>query len=41
LIINYDVVKTHGGEIKVEKKGGEGVEFVIQLPNTNMRWEKQ
>jgi len=28
----YDIVKAHGGEIKVETKEGEGSEFVIQLP---------
>lgn len=29
---SYDIVKTHGGEIKVESKEGEGSEFIIQLP---------
>ncbi len=28
----YDIVKAHGGEIKVETKEGEGSEFIIQLP---------
>ena len=28
----YDIVKAHGGELKVETKEGEGSEFVIQLP---------
>lgn len=28
----YDIVKAHGGEIKVETKEGEGSEFVILLP---------
>jgi len=28
----YDIIKAHGGEIKVESKEGEGAEFVIQLP---------
>ena len=32
LSLSYDIVKAHGGEIKVETKEGEGVEFVIQLP---------
>ena len=27
-----DIVKTHGGELKVETKEGEGNEFIIQLP---------
>ena len=29
---SYDIIKAHGGEIKVETKEGEGTEFVIQLP---------
>ena len=32
LSLAYDIVKAHGGEIKVETKEGEGSEFVIQLP---------
>ena len=28
----YDIVKAHGGELKVETKEGEGSEFVIILP---------
>ena len=28
----YDIIKAHGGEIKVETKDGEGAEFIIQLP---------
>ncbi|MCZ2460990.1 MAG: hypothetical protein LC128_15325 [Chitinophagales bacterium] len=31
LSLSYDIVKAHGGEIKVETKEGEGTEFVIQL----------
>jgi two-component system NtrC family sensor kinase len=31
LSLTYDIVKAHGGEIKVETKEGEGSEFVIQL----------
>jgi len=27
----YDIVKAHGGELKVETKEGEGTEFIIQL----------
>ena len=30
----YDIIKAHGGELKVETKEGEGAEFIIQLPNT-------
>jgi two-component system, NtrC family, sensor kinase len=29
---SYDIIKAHGGEIKVESKEGKGSEFVIQLP---------
>ena len=32
LSLSYDIVKAHGGEIKVEGKEGEGSEFIIQLP---------
>ncbi|MGN6194916.1 MAG: GAF domain-containing sensor histidine kinase [Ginsengibacter sp.] len=32
LSLSYDIVKAHGGEIKVESKEGEGSEFLIQLP---------
>ena len=32
LSLSYDIIKAHGGEIKVETKEGEGAEFIIQLP---------
>ncbi|HET7001504.1 MAG TPA: two-component regulator propeller domain-containing protein [Puia sp.] len=32
LSISYDIIKAHGGELKVESKEWEGTEFVIQLP---------
>ena len=32
LSLAYDIVKVHGGEIKVEAKEGEGSAFIIQLP---------
>ena len=32
LSLSYDIVKAHGGEIKVETKEGEGTAFLIQLP---------
>ena len=32
LSLAYDIVKTHGGEIKVETTEGKGSEFIIQLP---------
>jgi signal transduction histidine kinase len=31
LSMSYDIVKAHGGELKVETKEGEGAEFIIQL----------
>ena len=32
LSLAYDIVKAHGGELKVETKEGEGSTFIIQLP---------
>ena len=34
LSLSYDIIKAHGGDIKVETKEGEGSEFIIQLPMT-------
>ncbi|MEP7110770.1 MAG: two-component regulator propeller domain-containing protein [Ferruginibacter sp.] len=31
LSLAYDIVKAHGGELKVETKEGEGAEFIFQL----------
>ena len=31
LSLSYDIVKAHGGELRVETKEGEGSEFIIQL----------
>ncbi len=33
LSLSYDIIKAHGGEIKVETKDGEGTAFIIMLPN--------
>ncbi|MEP7107442.1 MAG: ATP-binding protein [Ferruginibacter sp.] len=33
LSLGYDIVKAHGGEIKVKTKEGEGTNFTILLPN--------
>ena len=33
LSLAYDIVKAHGGEIKVNTKENEGTEFTISLPN--------
>ena len=35
LSLAYDIVKAHGGELKVQTKEGEGTEFIIQLPIKN------
>ena len=32
LSLSYDIVKAHGGELKVETKDGEGTEFIMVLP---------
>ena len=32
LSLSYDIVKAHGGELKVETKEGEESDFIIQLP---------
>ena len=33
LSLSYDIVKAHGGEIKVETSEADGSTFIIQLPN--------
>ncbi len=32
LSLSYDIIKAHGGEIKVKSEEGEGSEFIVQLP---------
>lgn len=32
LSLAYDIIKAHGGEIRVETNEEEGSEFIIQLP---------
>jgi C4-dicarboxylate-specific signal transduction histidine kinase len=32
LSLSYDIIKAHGGELKVETKEGEGSEFILKLP---------
>ena len=34
LSLSYDIVKAHGGELKVETKEGKGSEFIIQIPDS-------
>ena len=35
LSLSYDIIKAHGGEIKVQTKEGEASEFIIQLQSIN------
>ncbi len=32
LSLSYDIVKAHGGEIRVETKEGEGTTFILKIP---------
>jgi two-component system, NtrC family, sensor kinase len=32
LSLSYDIIKAHGGQIKVETAEGKGTTFIIQLP---------
>jgi two-component system NtrC family sensor kinase len=32
LSLSYDIVKAHGGKLRVETKEGKGSEFIIQIP---------
>ena len=36
LSLSYDIVKAHGGELKVETREGEGSEFILQLPTNKI-----
>jgi signal transduction histidine kinase len=33
LSLSYDIVKAHGGEVKVESEESKGSEFIVQLPD--------
>ncbi|MBP6590705.1 MAG: two-component sensor histidine kinase [Chitinophagaceae bacterium] len=35
LSLSYDIIKAHGGNIRVETAEGKGTEFIIELPVTN------
>jgi two-component system, NtrC family, sensor kinase len=37
LSLSYDIVKAHGGEIKIKSNEGEGAEFIIYLPAQTMQ----
>jgi len=32
LSLSYDIIKAHGGQIRVESKEGEGTKFYVELP---------
>ena len=32
LSMSYDIIKAHGGELKVESREGEGAVFVVLIP---------
>jgi signal transduction histidine kinase/ligand-binding sensor domain-containing protein len=32
LSLSYDIIKAHGGQLKVETKEGDGTEFTVQIP---------
>ena len=34
LSLSYDIVKAHGGELKVETKEGEGTTFIVRFPGS-------
>ncbi|GAB2839569.1 sensor histidine kinase [Ferruginibacter profundus] len=34
LSLAYDIVKAHGGDLKVETKEGQGTEFIVEIPNS-------
>ena len=34
LSLSYDIIKAHGGELKVESTESEGATFIISLPLT-------
>jgi signal transduction histidine kinase len=36
LSLSYDLVKSHGGEIKVESEVGKGSEFIIKIPGSSV-----
>ncbi|MEO5893419.1 MAG: ATP-binding protein [Ferruginibacter sp.] len=36
LSLSYDIIKAHGGEIKVETEEGKGAVFIVQLPVTGL-----
>jgi len=41
LSLSYDIVKSHGGELKVETSVGKGTSFIIQLPISALTTSKK
>jgi two-component system, NtrC family, sensor kinase len=37
LSLSYDIIRAHGGEIKVKSNEGDGSEFIIQLPIEDLK----
>jgi signal transduction histidine kinase len=37
LSLSYDIIKAHGGDLKVQTKEGKYAEFIIQLPYQNIK----
>jgi two-component system, NtrC family, sensor kinase len=37
LSLSYDIVKAHGGEIKVESTSNSGSKFIVQLPHNSTK----
>ncbi|MBK9992826.1 MAG: GHKL domain-containing protein [Saprospiraceae bacterium] len=34
LSLSYEIIKSHGGQVKVDTKEGEGTTFIVQIPTT-------
>jgi signal transduction histidine kinase len=34
--LSYDIIKAHGGELKVETEEGKGTAFIILLASTHL-----
>lgn len=39
LSLGYDIIKAHGGELKVESKEGAGAEFTFNCPSNDFNKE--
>ena len=34
LSLSYDIIKAHGGQIKIDSEENAGTEFILELPKT-------